>query len=290
MIYLVLSILSSTIILIVFKLFNRYNINKLQAIVVNYIVACSCGFIAFDGPIIFKEISTTAWFLPTVALGALFILVFNLMAVTIQRAGLSVTSVAFKMSLVIPILFGLLFYKESANSLKVIGIILALVAVYLTSSRKVDANHTKGASVLILPLLVFLGSGIIDTAIKFLEHSYVGVNEIPVFSATVFGAAAILGIVFLTIGKLRGKVTFSARNILGGIALGVPNYFSIYFLVQALRIPALESSTVFTLNNVAIVLFSTLVGVGLFKEKLSAKNWLGILLAIISIILVAVAI
>jgi drug/metabolite transporter (DMT)-like permease len=290
MIYLLLSILSSTGILIVFKLFKQFNIDRLQAIVVNYIVACICGFVAFNGPINLTSISQTQWFLPTLALGALFILIFNLMALTAQRAGLSVTSVATKMSLAIPILFGLLFYKESVNSLKIIGIVLALVAVYLTSTRERAGKHRIGASVLILPLLVFLGSGIIDTAIKYLEDAYVGIDEVPLFSSTVFGAAAVLGIVFLLIGKLRGNVRFRARNIIGGIALGVPNYFSIYFLVQALRIPSMESSTVFTLNNVAIVLCSTLVGISLFKEKLSVKNWIGILLAIISILMVAIAI
>ncbi|MEP2935062.1 MAG: EamA family transporter [Gilvibacter sp.] len=290
MMYLILSIVSSTGILIVFKLFKRFNIDRLQAIVVNYIVACLCGFIAFDGPLSIQQISQADWFLPTAALGALFILIFYLMALTTQRAGLSVTSVAVKMSLVIPILFGLLFYKESANALKVIGIVLALVAVYLTSSRKEEGKQVTGASVLVLPLLVFLGSGIIDTSIKFLEDSYVGEGEVPLFSSTVFGAAASLGILFLIVGKLRGKVTFAWRNILGGIALGIPNYFSIYFLVQALRIPSLESSTVFTINNVAIVLFSTLVGISLFKEKLSPKNWFGILLAVVSIVLVAIAI
>ncbi|MEQ8422363.1 MAG: EamA/RhaT family transporter, partial [Arenibacter algicola] len=41
------------------------------------------------------------------------------------------------------------------------------------------------------------------------------------------------------------------------------------------------------INNVAIVMFSTLLGVVLFKERISIKNWMGITLAIISILLVA---
>ncbi|MGB5360713.1 MAG: EamA/RhaT family transporter, partial [Eudoraea sp.] len=48
-----------------------------------------------------------------------------------------------------------------------------------------------------------------------------------------------------------------------------------------------NSASIFTLNNVAIVMFSTLLGIVLFKEKISPKNWGGILLAVISIILVA---
>ena len=77
------------------------------------------------------------------------------------------------------------------------------------------------------------------------------------------------------------------KNVLGGICLGVPNYFSIYFLLKALQHPMLTSASVFTINNVAIVMLSTLLGILLFKEVLSLKNWLGIGLAIISIVLVA---
>jgi len=81
------------------------------------------------------------------------------------------------------------------------------------------------------------------------------------------------------------KITF--RNILGGVALGVPNYFSIYFLLKALQHDSLNSASVFTINNVAIVMLSTLLGIIIFKERLSFKNWAGIGLAVISILLVA---
>ncbi|MEC8884395.1 MAG: GRP family sugar transporter, partial [Bacteroidota bacterium] len=84
------------------------------------------------------------------------------------------------------------------------------------------------------------------------------------------------------------KQHLAFKNIIGGIALGIPNYYSIYFLVQALRHPTLESSTVFTLNNVGIVMVATLIGILFFKEKLSPKNWIGIAIAVVSIILIAV--
>ena len=77
------------------------------------------------------------------------------------------------------------------------------------------------------------------------------------------------------------------KNILGGVVLGIPNYFSIYFLVLALRSGVLESSGIFTVNNVAIVMLSTLTGIVLFRERLLRKNWIGIVLAVISIFLVA---
>ena len=59
-----------------------------------------------------------------------------------------------------------------------------------------------------------------------------------------------------------------------------------YFLLKALRVDGYESSAIFTINNVAIVAVSCLTGLLLFKEVISSKNWIGIGLALISIILV----
>jgi drug/metabolite transporter (DMT)-like permease len=287
-IYLALSILSSVTIFVIFKLFSRYQINTLHAIVINYIVACSSGIIAYEGPINFSKIPSYDWFFYTLGLGALFIIVFNLMAITTQRSGLSVVSVATKMSVVIPIIFGLVYYKESFGVYKIIGVLLALIAVYLASIKKRD-GLTISTKSFVLPLLVFIGSGIIDTSIKFLENSFVAENDVPIFSATIFGSAALLGLIILGFKAVQGNFTFQVKNVLGGIALGIPNYFSIFFLVKALRSDLLDSSGIFTVNNVAIVMISTLFGIILFKESLSSKNWIGILLAIVSIFLVTLS-
>jgi drug/metabolite transporter (DMT)-like permease len=134
--------------------------------------------------------------------------------------------------------------------------------------------------------MVFLGSGIIDTSLKYLEDTHVATNDVAIFSATIFGSAALIGIIILLFRVLQGEFKFAIKNLLGGILLGVPNYFSVYFIVQALRSNILESSGIFTVNNVAVVLTSTIVGILLFKEYLSLKNWMGIILAIVSIVLI----
>lgn len=285
---LLLSILSSTLIFVVFKLFDRFKINTLHAIVVNYIVAFNCGLFFYNGDVTLSQVPQQPWFLYTLGLGALFIIIFNLMAITTQRSGLSVVSVATKMSVVIPVVFGLVYYKESLGILKILGIILALIAVYLASIKT-----TKGITIqkknLIYPLLVFLGSGFIDTSITYLEDTMIAEDEVALFSAIIFSAAAIIGISILVVQAIKGKFTFEFKNIIGGIFLGLPNYFSVYFIVQALRSDILESSGIFTVNNVAIVMLSTLLGITFFNEKLLRKNWIGIILAVISIFLVALA-
>jgi len=285
MLYLALSVCCSSLIFVIFKLFDVYKIQTMYAIITNYVVACTVGLLFYTGDVIPAKIVGESWFFGTFLLGILFIIVFNLMARTSQSVGVSVASVATKMSLVIPVVFGVLVYREHLGTLKILGIILALAAVYFASIKGKRVNIKK--SVLLLPILVFLGSGIIDTAIKYVQEVHISEKEFPLFSATVFGSAALTGLIFILLKSRKNPLRMNYRNILGGIALGVPNYFSVYFLLKALQHPSLNSASVFTINNVAIVMLSTLLGIVLFKESISFRNWLGIGMAVISIILVA---
>lgn len=289
MIFLALSIIASTLIFVIFRLFASYNINTLQAIVVNYFVACSCGVIGYQNSIELSAIPQYNWFYYTLALGALFIIVFNLMAITTQHSGLSVVSVATKMALVIPIAFGLWYYQEPLGPFKAAGIVLALVAVYLVAVKK-DSGIILQKRNLVFPMLVFLGSGLIDTSLNFLQNDFITDKSlIPLFSSTIFMTAGVIGIMVLVAQKIKGVLVLEFKNIIAGIVLGIPNYFSIYFLVKALRSDLFDSSGIFTINNVGIVIVSTLLGIVFFKEQLSIKNWIGITLAVISIALVSLA-
>ena len=287
MIYLLISICISSFLFVIFKLFDVLKINTLQAIVFNYLVAAILGFSLSDISVSVQEIPSQPWFLGVFLLVILFISVFNVMALTAQRNGLSVASVASKMSVVLPIVFGLYAYNESLSLQKSIGIVLALIAVYLTSVKA--KSNTLSLKGLWLPLLLFFGSGIIDTSIKFLETSYVSKNGIPIFSATIFAIAGVIGITIISAKVIKGNFKFDYRSVFGGIFLGIVNYYSIYMLLKALQFEGFESSTIFTVNNVAIVMLSTLIGLSFFTEKLIARTWIGIGLAIISIALVTLA-
>lgn len=283
MIYLLLSILASTGIFILFKLFKKYNIDTLQAIVVNYISACVCGLFFYDGTISPSEIINSNWFVAAFGLGFLFIAMFNIMALTAQRNGLSVASVASKMSVIIPVIFGLFVFNESISIQKIIGIILALVAVYLTSVKKKDTTVLTQS--IYLPILLFIGSGIIDASINYFAPD----DKIPLFSAVIFGFAFLIGFGVLIYKSIVKKSHFQLKSIPLGLTLGIVNYASIYFLLKSLRVNGFESSTLFTINNVAIVALSTMVGLFVFREKILLKNWIGIIIALISITLVSLA-
>lgn len=285
MIYLLLSILSSSLIYVVFKLLAKFNIRISYAIVVNYLTAVVAGYLGHSKSFSAETITSASWFWGALVLGVLFITVFNLMALTTKINGLSAVSVASKMSLAIPIVFVIFYYNESASALKIIAIILALIAVYLASVKnRKGISLPKGS--IIFPVLVFFGSGIIETGIKFLEQNYVAKDDVALFSMTLFVFAASVGILVSFYQFFYKKLKFTYKELLGGIALGIPNYYSVYFFIQALR-GNMDSATIFLINNVAIVMLSTLLGIALFKEKILRKNWIGIALAVVSLILVA---
>ncbi len=285
MLALALSILFSSLIFVIFKLFSTYKVQTLYAIITNYVVACSVGLIFYDQSIILSEIPGKPWLPGAIAMGVLFIFVFNVMAKTSQILGVSVASVATKMSLVIPVVVGLLLYREPLGVIKALGILLALAAVYFASIKQNSLEFKK--ETLLLPLLVFLGSGIIDASLKYMEERKVPTEEFPLFSASIFAAAAVTGLLFISAQALKKPLRVNFKNLAGGVVLGVPNFFSIYFLLKALQTETLTSASVFTINNVAIVMCTTLLGIILFKEHISLKNWGGIALAVLSIFLVA---
>ncbi len=286
MIWLVLSISFSSILYVIFKYFQVFKVNTLHAIIVNYIVACVTGFIAYGSIPNATQILEANWFYYALFLGALFIAIFNIMALTSQKNGLSVAAVSGKMSLVIPVITGMWLYDESIGWMKIVGILLALASVYLTSIKSKDGLKLD-KKLLILPIILFIGSGVIDTTLKYAEKMHVPDGEEPLFSAMCFAMAFVLGILVL-IYEATQKRFLNLRSIIAGVVLGIPNYFSIYVLIKALK-NGMESSVVYPINHVGTVLFTSILGILIFKEKLIPKNYIGIVVAIAAIVMIAFA-
>ncbi len=275
--FLIISILCSSAIFIIFKLFEKYSINVFQAIIVNYFTAFFIGIITHKNNIDYLEITNKTWFLGALILASLFILVFNLMAITSQKNGVSIAAVAGKMAVIIPTIFGIILYQEKITPFKIFGIVIGLISVYLITTRK---NKNKAS--IKYPILLFFGAGIIDSFLKFIQVNYVKNEEINLFSGVIFGIAGLIGITIFSIKPT--KITL--KNITSGLVLGIINYYSIYYILKALDNKNIPSGVIFSLNNISIVAVCTLLGLIVFKENLSSKNWLGIVIAIISILII----
>ncbi len=290
MLYLFGSIVFSSSLTLLFKVVERYRISNLQAIVFNYFTCVVTGLL-MDGS--FKLNSAVAgegWFSWSVLMGLMFITTFNLIAYTVQKMGVAITSVANKLSLVIPFLFSIYLYNEEVTLFKIAGIVIALVAVVLTSmpsGGKEPSGQPFQPALLLLPVILFGASGLIDTMIKYVETTHLNDANKNLYLITSFGVAGIAGLVALLILLLTGKEKFDYRSIAAGVIIGVPNYLSIWCLVQVLKNYSGNSTAILPINNMGIVLFSTMVAWVLFKEHLTKTNWLGIMLALGAIALIA---
>ena len=284
-IYLLLSIVFSTFINLVFKWFSVFKVNKIQAILVNYLVCFSIGFI-LSGDFNLLIIIGSDWFKYCIILGSLFVAIFFSMAMTTEKYGVSVNAVSAKMSVIIPVLFAYVYNSERLTIQFVVGILLSLLSIYLITKKKQIIIPKK---YIYLPIIVFLGSGTIDTSLKLLELNYSNDISINTISYSIFLGAFLVGTTFYTIKNQFNFSNWSSRNIISGIILGIPNYFSIYFLLTAIKSFSLKSAFVFGINNIGIVLLSTLLSVIIFKEKLTLINKLGVLISVLSIILIAYA-
>ncbi len=258
----------------------------------NYITCVITGSVVNGGFPLSESSVNEPWFKFALIMGAIFIMLFNLMAFTTQKIGIAVSSVANKLSLVIPFAFSLYLYNESSTWIKIAGIVIALLAVFLTClpPKKDHAYMQKKLStflLVLLPTLLFLGSGLLDTLIKYVEQTFLNPANNNAYLIASFASAASLGVVILIGLITSGKQKFDGRSITAGIIIGVPNYFSIWCLVHVLKDYQGRSSAIIPINNMGIVLLSSVLAWLLFKERLSLINWIGIILSLVAIGLIA---
>ena len=206
--------------------------------------------------------------------GVLYLAGLLLVQLNIRKNGVVLTSIFQKLGLIVQVLISILFFKEQPEMVQIIGIILCLTAVILINFEK---EQTAIGFRLGL-LLILLSSGFCDVMSKI--HEELGNPMLTEhFLFYTFGVALIL-CVLLIVSK---KETFGWKDILFGIFLGVPNYFSASFLLKALN--DLAAVIVFPTFSVATVVVISMTGVLVFKEKLSKKQWIGMGVILIALVL-----
>jgi len=190
------------------------------------------------------------WFKWALLMGASFISIFNIVGFTTQKIGVAVASVANKLSLVIPFVFSIFLYNEKAGALKILGIALALLAVYLTMKKEKQAADLPASKWLLLfPVVLFIASGLLDTMIKYVEQHFLQEEINNDYLITAFASAATVGLLLLLFFLISRKQRFDPRAILAGFCIGVPNYFSIWCLLKVLKMYTGNSSAIMPINN-----------------------------------------
>lgn len=283
MLYLILSIICSVSVGILLKIAKRYSIDIVQVITINYALAIALCYFSFSPDIsVIDKNSPWEIYIP---LAILLPSVFLILASSIKNMGIVKTDIAQRLSLFIPILAAYFIFKEEFSQLKFIGLAVAFPAMILILSKNKSQDSTQKKW--IYPALVLLGFGIIDVFFKqiALQKSFPYTTSLFV----VFCIAFVVALLFTGYSIIIQKKKMQFINLIFGSILGILNFGNILFYLKAHKAFAENPSTVFASMNMGVIILGSLAGILLFKEKVTIKNYIGIILALGAIVLITLS-
>lgn len=284
---LLLAILLATAIFAGFRSFPKWGADTFQVIVINYAVAAGLGWWLAGGWPTLVRAWGDAWLFTAIAVGSLFLYLFHLMARSAQVNGLTVTTVAAKLSMVLPVfVFLVADPTDGLTATKAAALGCSLPAVVLASWKADEGFRLRDAR---MPIIIFLGGGLIDLMFGWFsgpEHMREPAFRY-LFTTVPFTVALLIGVALLLGRRIRGTEMPQSRAAtwLSGLGLGVVNFGSLYFLLQAYSQVALDRSAITPLINLGVVLSSAVVARFLFKERLSRRNAWGLALGCAAMVL-----
>jgi drug/metabolite transporter (DMT)-like permease len=281
MLFLILSIICSVTVGVLFKSSRGIVSSNTQIIASNYIAALFFCYIYFSPNL--RVLNTNSpWNLYT-SIGILLPLLFLFLAASIKHMGIVKTDAAQRLSLFIPILAAWLFFKEDFNTYKVAAILIAFPALMLLLSKKSDNSKNKWG----FPAAVLIGFGVIDILFKQIAIT----TDLPFTTSlfVIFGFALAVSSIAVIYEIGIKKIKLNYKNILFGFFIGIFNFGNILFYLKAHQAFAKNPSTVFAGMNMGVLIIGSLVGLFIFKEKLTKTNFIGLFLALIAVILIVIS-
>ena len=278
MLFLILSIICSVTVGVLFKVARKYTISHTQIVAWNYVFAGILCYLSFSPDL--NTIETTApWWLYLV-IGILLPSVFLFLAASIKHMGIIKTDAAQRLSLFIPILAAWLLFKEQFSILKISAFVLAIPALLLILTKNNENTKNKWG----YPAAVLIGFGVIDILFKQIATYTSLPYTTSLFVILVIAMSIMIAVVAYEV--VIKKVTLKIHNIFFGSLVGIFNFGNILFYLKAHQEFSKSPSTVFAGMNMGVIIMGSLVGVIIFREKLSKINVLGLFFALIAIVLI----
>lgn len=283
------SVLCSVTVSVLLKLARNYAVDTQQIIIWNYPTAVGLTFYFYKPELATITIPELPWLL-YVSLGLLLPAVFFALSESIRYTGIVRTEVAQRLSLCIPLIAAFWLFGEKARTETLFALGLGLIAILcIIGWHKGGGSKGKGKRFYgnwLFPLLVFVGYGVCDILFKLLAQSKMVPYTTSMFF--VFVLATVASLCYLVYYTNKAKNNFSMAAVFWGIVLGGFNFSNILFYMKAHRALPENPSIVFTGMNIGVISIGALVGLILFREKLSNLNIVGILLAVVAVFLLAV--
>ena len=280
--YLLLAIISSAAIALVLKLFRSQGGNRYGIIIGNYLTCIVISLIMIGDLSTISSALPSTWVCGIIG-GLLFVAGLVFMQSSINVNGATLTSAFGKLGVMVPLAMSFLVFGEKPGLVQVVGILIALAALIVINSPSEDENKSdiKTYSFALL-ILAFLGNGLADSMAKVFEH--VGTRDDDrIYIFLVFASACLIsaGLAYIEYRKTSKKIIL--KELLAGIAVGVPNYFSSFFLLGSLeRLPSFLVYPIFSTGTILLVM---LVSTLLFRERPTRLQYIGIAMILMALVL-----
>lgn len=275
MFFLALSVICSVAVGIIFKMSRDYNISSTQIVTYNYVFALILCYLFLNPGL--EVLDTSLPWKTLISLGVLLPVVFLFLASSIKYVGIVRTDIAQRLSLIISIFGAWFFFGEQFGTFKLIAIICGFLAIILILYKPTKNKENKW----IYPVLVLLGFGAIDLLFK-----QISTTSSLTFSSSLFIVFLIALILMVSFNVFFKKIKTDLKNIIFGALVGTFNFGNILFYLKAHKAFAQNPSTVFAGMNLGVIIMGSLVGIFIFKEKVTKTNITGLLLALLAIVFI----
>ena len=277
MLYLILAIMSSVLISTFMRASEKYITNQMGMFAANYAICSvlSLGYMEWES-ISNVGINFTPIFLMGGISGILYLANFVFLKYNMQKNGIVLSSTFMKLGVLIPTILAVVVFGETPKLLQGLGIVIAIVAIVVFNFQK---DAMKDGTQKYLLLLLLLLSGFTDSMAKIYEQ-FGDVKGSDIYLLVTFLVAFLLALILM----IRNKMGFHRKDFGYGLLIGIPNYYSARFLLMALR--SVDAVLVYPLYSIATIILLTIVGVIIFREKLSVQKILALVLVMVSISLI----
>ncbi len=214
---------------------------------------------------------------------AAFSLISQIYLLKAMKTGpVAFTSLFFSCGFIISTILGAIVYKEQIRIIQVIGILVIVVAMYISISPGSMKNFS--GKWLTYSFIAFLCAGIVGFFQKFHQKSDAS-PELNMMLIVAFGIMTTASLIFYLLSAEHDQEVIKSRNfLLSGLGLGLfiafQNKNNLYLA------GVLPSAIFFPISNGGIIISSTVAASLLFHEKLSKTQKLGMLLGVLAIVVV----
>lgn len=251
---------------------------------VNYLIATILCFLASSE----RQVLLDPEVLPELAfaglIGVFYVSNLILMAKSVATNGIGLTLSVMRLSLVFPVLFSVYFFHESLSGIRLIGLLVAFLALLVLFNPSQGSVQIQGSTSTHRNLrylaIIFLITGLSDVGLKMFESMEAARLDSWLFMSIIFLMCSLVMSAIIVKQPLPWP---NRQEWIAGVWIGLPNVAGTAFMLAALT--TIPASVAFPVSNLSIIILGTLLGRVYWKDTLTTRQYSVIALCILAIFL-----